>query len=141
MPLFLVAQIAGCGVAIDTVQVDSVVDIGEIVAIPRAPAMVRGLAALRSRVVTVIDTGLALGLAHASVDATRAVITRIDGHHYAILVDSLEDVAAFDVLPLSHGLSLDQGWAACATGIVERDGEPLLILDIAALVPKTAVAA
>lgn len=135
MDLFLVAHIASRGVAIATSQVDSVVDIGDIVAVPRAQAAVRGLTALRSRVVTVIDTGTALGLAPTPAGTRRAVITRVDGHHYAILVDSLEDVASFEPLPLSPGLALDRGWRAAGTGIVDRDGEPLLILDLAALVP------
>ena len=62
MDLFLIAHIAGRGVAIESGQVDSVVDIGDVVAVPLADRAVRGLAALRSRVVTVIDTGIALGL-------------------------------------------------------------------------------
>ena len=43
-----------------------------------------------SRVVTVIDTGVALGLAPMPAEARRAVITRLDGHHYAVLVEALE---------------------------------------------------
>ncbi|WP_375427734.1 chemotaxis protein CheW [uncultured Sphingomonas sp.] len=132
--LFLVAQIAGRGVAIPADQVDSVVDIGEIVAVPRADACVKGLAALRSRVVTVIDTGLALGLAPLGRTA-RAVITLVDGHGYAILVDTLEDACALDRRPLSFGVALGPGWRVAATGVLERDGEPLLIIDPAALVP------
>ncbi len=139
--LFLVAHIAGRGVAIAAAQVDSVVDIGEIVAVPRAEAFVRGLAALRSRVVTVIDTGTALGLAPTPTTVRRAVITAVEGHHYAILVDSVEDVAPFVRLPLSSGLALHGGWAAAGTGLVERDGEPLLILDLAAVIPAAALAA
>ena len=50
----------------------------------------------------------------------------------------MEEVAPFDRLPLSSGLALDRGWAVAGTGMVERDGEPLLILDIAALVPVMA---
>lgn len=141
MGLFLIAQIAGRGVAIETSQVDSVVDIAEIVAVPRAEAAVRGLVALRSRVVTVIDTGTALGLDPTPESARRAVITRIDGHHYAILVDELEDVSVFDRQPLSPGLALDRGWAQVGVGLVERDGEPLLIVDLAALVPQQVLAA
>ncbi len=133
--LFLVAHIAGRGVAIAAAQVDSVVDIGEIVAVPRADAFVRGLAALRSRVVTVIDTGTALGLKPTPDAVRRAVITVVEGHHYAILVDSIEDVAPFARLPLSSGLALHRGWATAGIGIVERDGEPLLILDLAAVIP------
>lgn len=135
--LFLVAHIAGRGVAIDAAQVDSVVDIGDIVAVPRAGTFVRGLAALRSRVVTVIDTGTALGLAPTPDTARRAVITMVEGHHYAILVDSVEDVAPFQRLALSPGLALQHGWAAAGAGIVERDGEPLLIVDLAALIPAS----
>ena len=114
MDLFLIAHFAGRGVAIDTTQVDSVVDIAEVVQVPRTETAIRGLVALRSRVVTVIDTGTALGLEPTPGSARRAVITRVDGHHYAILVDSLEDVALFERQPLSSGLALDRGWQAVA---------------------------
>ena len=141
MGLFLIAHIAGRGVAIETSQVDSVVDITQVIAVPRTEAAVRGLVALRSRVVTVIDTGTALGLDPTPASARRAVITRIDGHLYAILVDELEDVSVFDAQPLSPGLALDHGWARAGIGLVERDGEPLLIVDLAALVPQLTLAA
>ena len=141
MELFLIAHIAGRGVAIPADQVASVVDIGDVVAVPLAEPSVRGLAALRSRVVTVIDTGTALGLAPTPVAARRAVITQVDGHHYAILVDSLEDVALFERQPLSSGLTLDRGWAKVGVGLVERDGEPLLIVDLTALIPQQVLAA
>lgn len=137
--LFLVARIAGRGVAIPTDQIVSVVDIGEVVAVPGAVAAIRGLAALRSRVVTVVDTGLALGQCPGT--GARAVITKVDGHEYALLVDALEDVAPLERQPLSSGLALDRGWAVAGTGLVERDGEPLLVLDVAALVPAIASAA
>lgn len=141
MTLFLIAHIAGRGVAIDTSQVDSVVDLAEVVAVPCTGHAIRGLAALRSRVVTVIDTGTALGLTPTVTSAKRAIITRIDGHHYAVLVDALEDVTVLDHLPLSPGVTLDRGWAAVGAGMVERDGEPLLVVDLAALIPTIGIAA
>ncbi|MBN8811529.1 MULTISPECIES: chemotaxis protein CheW [Sphingomonas] len=132
--LYLIAQIAGRAVAIDSEQVESVVDIGEVTAVPRASAHVRGLAALRSRVVTVVDTQSALGMAGGS-PARRAVITHVEGHHYAMLVDALDDVAPFELLPLAHGVTLDPAWRGAGRGIVERDGEPILAIDLASLVP------
>ena len=141
MDLFLIARIAGRWVAIETSQVESVVDLGQIVAVPGATRAVRGLAALRSRVVTVVDTGTALGVDPTPLDAARAVITWIDGHHYAVLVEALEDVREFIRLPLSRGLALGRGWSAVGTGLIERDGEPLLIVDLSALVPTFAAAA
>lgn len=135
--LFLIAEVAGRPVAIDAHHIDAVVDIAEVVAIPRVDPTVVGLAALRSRVVTVIDTALALGLAPTPSTSRRAVTARVDGHGYGFLVDALEDVASFEPLPLSSGLALEPGWRAAGRGIVERDGEPVLILDLAALLPAT----
>lgn len=132
--LLLIAQIGDRGVAIEGRLVDSVVDIDAIVAVPQAPVTVRGLAALRSRVVTVIDTRVALGLP-SSVDAQRAVVASIDGHHYAFLVDTLQDVAPLELKPLGGAGIRHDGWSRAGTAIVERDGEPLLVLDLAALVP------
>lgn len=139
--LYLLARIAGRDVAIRSDEVESVVDIADVVPIPRAAEHVRGLAALRSRVVTVIDPALALGLARPSASARRAVITRVDGHHYAVLVEALEDVALCTLKPLSRGLALDAGWAAAAIGMVDRGGTPVLALDISRLLAGTALAA
>ncbi|WP_448665027.1 chemotaxis protein CheW [Sphingomonas sp. CJ20] len=138
--LYLIAQVAGRMVAIDSDQVESVVDIGEVTEVPRASQHVRGLAALRSRVVTVVDTQSALGMAPAD-HARRAVITHVDGHHYALLVDALDDVAPFDLLPLGGGVTLEGAWRSAGRGIVERDGEPMLVIDLQSLVPGHAVAA
>lgn len=135
--LFLIAHVAGRTVAIASAQVESVVDIGEVTAVPRAPAMVLGLAALRSRVVTVIDTPVALGLASGD-RAKRAVIVVSEGHHYALLVDALDDVAPFALQPLANGLALDPSWRAVALGLIERDGEPILAIDLGALIPRAA---
>lgn len=137
MPLFLIAQIAGRTVAIESSQVESVVDIGSIIPVPRSERHVRGLAALRSRVVTVIETRAALGLPNGDGSAMRAVITIVDGHHYALLVDALEDVAAFDLAPLSTGIVLEHGWQRVGRGIIVRDDEPILVIELAALIPGT----
>lgn len=133
--LFLIARIAGRTVAISSDQVDSVVDIAEITPVPRTGAEVRGLAALRSRVVMVIDTHAALGLAASDLPPSRAVITVVDGHHYAVLVDALEDVAPFARAALTDGIAVDGGWSRAGCGIVDRDGDPILAIDLRALIP------
>ena len=138
--LFLIARIAGRTVAIDSDQVDSVVDIGEIIPVPRAAREVRGLAALRSRVVTVIDTCAALDLPPSDSPTSRAVITLVDGHNYAVLVDSLEDVAPFATLPFAAGVTLERGWARVACGVVERDGDAVLAIDLRHLITGAVVA-
>jgi len=139
--LYLIAHLAGRTVAIAAEQVESVVDIGQVTPVPRASRGVRGLAALRSRVVTVIDSYAMLGLAAPETGSRRAVVTRVEGHHYAMMVDALEDVAIFEQQPLTGGMSFDGEWARAARGVVTRDGEPILVLDLTALLPVMAEAA
>ncbi|MBX9796357.1 chemotaxis protein CheW [Sphingomonas sp.] len=139
--LFLIARIAGRTIAIDSDQVESVVDIGAITPVPRASASVRGLAALRSRVVTVIDTSVCLGFPPPETPPGRAVITYGDGHHYAVLVEALEDIAVYPVAPLSGGISIEGGWARAGCGVVDRDGDPVLAIDLRAILPGLALAA
>jgi purine-binding chemotaxis protein CheW len=141
MTLFLLARIADRPVAIDAGQVESVVDIGEIIPVPAADARVRGLAALRSKVVTVIDTCAVLDLPAPRIASQRAVITVVDGHHYAVMVDALDDVTPCALLPLGGGIVLDPAWHAIGNGIVELDGEPVLVIDIHAMIPGIAAAA
>ena len=137
--LHLVAQIGGTGVLFDAGAVESVVDIGVIVPAPGAAAGVRGLAALRSRVVTVLDTWHLLGLPAPAGEGARAVVTAVDGHLYAVLVDALEDATTLTPAPIAAGLPLGTRWSAVASGVADRDGEPLLIVDLARLV-RTACA-
>ena len=88
-----------------------------------------------------IDTHAALGLAESDLPPSRAVITVVDGHHYAILVDALEDVAPFPRAALPGGIAVDGGWARAGCGIVNRDGDPILAIDLRALIPGQLVAA
>jgi purine-binding chemotaxis protein CheW len=132
--LHLLAHVGGRAVAVPAEDVDSVVDIASVVAAPRTHPAVRGLAALRSRVVTVIDTWQVLGLPAGAADARRAILTVVDGHHHAVLVDTLEDVAPLEVEPLPAGLALGYRWASVVTGAAEREGEPLLVIDIKRLI-------
>ncbi|MGN6376060.1 MAG: chemotaxis protein CheW [Sphingomonas sp.] len=136
--LFLIARIVDRAVAIASDQVESVVDIGEIVPVPGADPRVRGLAALRSKVMTVIDPHVALGLPPLGGEGHRAVITSVDGHHYAIMVDALDDVTPCVLSPLSGGIRLDDAWREIGCGIVELEGQPVLAIDCRALVPGAA---
>ena len=75
MDLFLLATVADRLVAIPADEVESVVDIGEITPVPGATPQVRGLAALRSRVMTVISSRYALGAETGRTQAKRAIVT------------------------------------------------------------------
>ena len=130
--LHLVAHLGRCGVLIDAARVDSVVDVDTLVPAPGAAPGVLGLAAMRSRVATVVDARQALGLAPAPVaGGGRAVVTAVDGHLYAITVDTLEDVARYDLAPPPPGLG---PIGAFVQGVAEGEGETLLALDLDRLI-------
>jgi purine-binding chemotaxis protein CheW len=134
--LLLLAQIGGERVAIPASAVESVVELDTLIPVPRAAAHVAGLSALRSRVLTVIDCtrSLELKASDRSARVREAVVVELDGHHYALTVDLVEDVleATSDAAPVRAGMA--PGWERVGRGIVETDQGPLLLLDVAALV-------
>lgn len=138
--LHLLAHVAGRAIAVPCEAVESVVDVPTVVAVPRAHPAVRGLAALRSRVVTVVDTWQVLGLERGPTNAARAILTVVDGHYHAVLVDSLEDVAPLEVEPIPSGLALGARWSGVAAGTAERDGDLLLVIDLKKLIGTLAAA-
>lgn len=127
--LYLIATIAGQPVAIRASIVDSVVDLGAIAPVPLAPPHVAGLAALRSKVLTVICCECSLGLAARSGANKRAVVVNIDGHFYGLLVKSIEDARVIDGPPQPIRARLEAGWARIAMGMLEYEGEALLLID------------
>ncbi|WP_414903016.1 chemotaxis protein CheW [Sphingomonas flavalba] len=127
--LFLLCTIAGQPAAIRAVQVDSVVDIGPIAPVPLAPPHVIGLAALRSRLLTIICCNRALGLPPPAKPTSRAVVVTVDGHPYGLLVGSIDDARVIEQEPVPVRARLEPGWARVVTGMVDFEGEALLIVD------------
>ena len=136
--LMLVVTIAGNRVALAAAMVESVVELDTLIPVPRAAPHVAGLSALRSRVLTVIDCrrSLDLGATGRNADGRvqEAVVVELDGHHYALLVDVVEDVveAAGEAVPLRAAMSA--GWERASLGMVETEAGPLLLVDVAALI-------
>jgi purine-binding chemotaxis protein CheW len=141
--LYLIATIAGQPVAIHASLVESVVDLGAIAPVPLAPPQVAGLAGLRSRVLTVICCECSLGFSPTARGPRRAVVIQIDGHHYGLVVGSIEDARVIDEPPQPIRARLEPGWARIATAMLEYDGEALLLIDPERLIagPDEALAA
>ncbi len=134
--LLLIVSIAGSRVAFPSGAVESVVELDTLIPVPRAGPHVAGLSALRSRVLTVIDTvrSLDLGETDCSDGIREAAVVELDGHHYALIVDSVEDVieALSDTTPIRAAMG--EGWERVALGMVETEDGPLLLIDVAALI-------
>jgi purine-binding chemotaxis protein CheW len=133
--LYLIARIADTRVALRSDVIESVVTVGDIVAVPGAPRHVAGLFALRSRVLTLIDPHVVLGMTPTAVAAgQRVIVIEIGGHGYALLADRIEDVCFIEGGEAPARGRLADGWAGLADSVVAHDGASLLVVDPARFV-------
>ena len=134
--LLLIVSIGGSRVAFPSAAVESVVELDTLIPVPRAAEHVAGLSALRSRVLTVIDTmrSLDLGTTDCSDGIREAAVVEFDGHHYALIVDSVVDVVEALSDPVPIRAAMGEGWERVALGMVETEDGPLLLVDVAALI-------
>lgn len=142
--LLLVVQIAGQRVALPAARIESVVELDTLIAVPRAAYHVAGLSALRSRVLTVISCRRSLGLEDDGTEnlggLLEAAVTELDGHHYALIVDGVEDVLEALSDPVPVRAAMGAGWERVSSGMVETEEGALLQIDVAALVAGPDVA-
>jgi purine-binding chemotaxis protein CheW len=120
------------GIPVDMVQ--EVLMAQRIARVPMAPNAIAGFLNLRGQIVTAIDVRTTLDLpARDPAQGVMNVVVRQDGELFAFMVDDVGDVvavadAALEVTPPS----LDARWRAACQGIVRRDDDLLLILDVQA---------
>jgi purine-binding chemotaxis protein CheW len=133
--LYLLVTIAGNRVALPALTIESVVEIDDIERVPLVASHIAGLFALRSRVLTVIDSQAAVGEgAFAWTGYAQAVIVNCEGHGYALLVENVDDVVepAAPITPCRA--AMNPGWERVSQGTIEVGGAVLLVVDPAALV-------
>ena len=137
--LLLVVTIAGERVVLPAASVESVVELDTFIPVPRAAPHVAGLSALRSRVLTVIDCmrSLELGQSDCSNGIREAAVVEVDGHHYALIVDLVEDVIEALSDPTAVRAAMGPGWERVSLGMVETENGPLLLIDVGALIAGT----
>jgi purine-binding chemotaxis protein CheW len=133
--LVVIVEVAGRRAALLTAEVQSVVELETISPVPRAPAFVLGLTALRSSTLTVVDAAAAIGLpAHGLPEAgARAAIVDHAGHRYALVVDEIDDVAEALGEPTPVPGEAGPGWERVSQGLIETDRGPALLIDLGTL--------
>lgn len=133
--LYLIADLAGSRVAIESSLVESVVHVPEIVPAPMSDLSIAGIFALRSRVLTLIDTQfLVTGKQQRPKKGDLAVVTEIAGHQYGLLVEKVHDVVAINIEQAETSINPPPAWARFVTQIASHDDALVMILDTSALV-------
>ena len=141
--LYLIAEAGGEHFAIPAEAVESVVTASDVIPVPLAEPMVAGVSALRSKVITVIDTVAAIEGGTAAVAAgSSLVVVKTDDFLYGLAVEDVHDVVEFAADPERLGASFAAGWQRVSTGVIEIDGRTVVVIDPAALLSASdAVAA
>jgi purine-binding chemotaxis protein CheW len=132
--LLLIVRLDGERIAFPADDVESVVELDSLTPVPGVPPHVAGLAALRSRVLTVIDCVSSLDSGRRIAVVRDAVVVVAEGHPYALLVDAVEDVvdAEGEIGPVRT--TLGGGWSRVARGMVEAEGLLTLVADVQAFI-------
>lgn len=80
-----------CGVDIRTIQ--EINRLNVITPVPLSPDYVKGIMNLRGQIITVLDVGKRLGMAHrANMASGRNIIVRCENESIGLRVDDIEDV-------------------------------------------------
>jgi purine-binding chemotaxis protein CheW len=133
--LVLIVRFGGERIAIPASQVESVVEVEALTPVPLAAPHIAGLSALRSRVLTAVDCVASLGAGQRLPQGSReAVVTVVEGHPYALIVEAVEDVIEAETGERLPPLPESGGWGRIAAGAVDAGGDLLLLADTAALV-------
>ena len=128
--LLLIVRLAGRRIALPASEVEGVVELEGITPAPRAAGHVAGLSALRSRVLTVIDSMASLEFGRSRFEGMlEAIVVPSGGHPYALVVEAVEDVieAQRPTLPIRGPVGA--GWDRVAVGMAEAGEDLLLLVD------------
>jgi purine-binding chemotaxis protein CheW len=135
--LYVIAVVAGQRIAVDASDVGAVVDLVGVMPVPLAPPHVRGICALRSQILTVIDISEALGQS-CETSSRRALTMEVDGHHYAFVVASVDQVEPIQGKIHPIDASIGRDWAAAVTGRVQTESGTALLFEPQRLVRASA---
>jgi chemotaxis signal transduction protein len=126
---YLLVQAGGRAIGLEVAEVLEVVDLAATFAVPTHEPALRGVVAVRERLVPVVHLSAVLwGDASPSPRGEVGVLARAGRQRICLEVDSAEAVLAEDVVPVPAGESLP--WAM---GVARREGALVPILDLKAL--------
>src|SRR3546814_12134212 len=94
--LYLFARIGGADVAVRTEEIEAVVKLTDISPVPGVPPHVAGLSALRSRVLTIIDTAALVQGRHAEAQPdSYAILSNIASTSSGKILGSFTNIATY----------------------------------------------
>jgi len=125
---YLLVRAGGREVGLEVSEVLEVVDLAAAFAVPTTDEAVRGVVAVRDRLVPVVHLAMVLWGGDAPDAGEIGVLARAGRQRICLEVEGAEAVLAEEVVPVPAGQSLP--WAL---GVARREGVLVPILDLKAL--------
>jgi len=126
---YLLVRAGGRDIGLEVAEVLEVVDLDATFAVPTADPALRGVVAVRERLVPVVSLSAVLVGGDCPPERGEVgVLARAGRQRICLEVDGAEAVMAEDVVPVPAGETLP--WAM---GVARRDGNLVPILDLKAL--------
>ncbi|MCO4100475.1 chemotaxis protein CheW [Gemmatimonas sp.] len=139
---FVTFRLAHQWIGIPVLMVQEVLMTHRIARVPLAQDAIPGLLNLRGQIVTAVDLRTTLGLPARAVHTEYMnVVVRYEGELFAFMVDDVGDVVT--VAP--HAIepappTLDERWRAATSGIVRRERDLLVVMNVPALLKLELIA-
>ncbi|MEE9434124.1 MAG: chemotaxis protein CheW [Sphingorhabdus sp.] len=128
--LYLLARIADELVALESDHVESVVHVDDVLRVPQSDPSVAGIFALRSRVLTLIDSQFPVtGKQAPEQSRALAIIVEICGHTYGLWVDAVEDVVSLELGKSEKNILAAGAWQKLVREFTVHDGRTIMIIE------------
>jgi len=140
---YVLCELAGTAYAVPSRAVERMEMVETVTPVPNAPAFVDGVVFSRGRVVPAVNLRRRFGFERVPYDLrTRLVVVAHAGRAVGLIVDAAREfvtIPADVVQPAPEGLAGTSG--SYLAGVATLAGKVILILDVAAVLEHTAVAA
>lgn len=116
--------------AINIMDVEEIIRLTEITAVPKAPDFVEGIINLRERVIPVVDLKKRINLGEATYDEnTRIIVVVLNGKRIGLIIDAVDEIVRIesDVIDAAPAVtvSLDSSYIE---GVARTDKGMIIIL-------------
>ncbi len=122
--------------ALDVGLVREIVRIQPITPLPNAPALIEGVAEMRSGMVPILDLARVLGASTGELaTASRIVVLDYEGLQLGLAVHAATDVVSIDPATLEEvpGLAIQAGYEIIRSVIRRPDAPPVMVLAVDAI--------
>jgi purine-binding chemotaxis protein CheW len=128
--------VAGETYGIDIARMQEIIKLRPITEVPRVPAFVKGVVAVRGQVIPAIDLRMRLGLAPAELaPATRILVCVVDDEPHGLIVDRVASVVRLRNEQVEAAPALGAGGeVTLLSGIGRTDDKLIILLDVPAVV-------